>query len=189
MGEITQIIEKAHKSGEAVTPLLLPVVYGELKRMAAKQLAREKPGQTISATALVHEAFIRMVQPADRDQWKNRAHFFGAAAEAMRRILVEQARRKGRLRHGGDFSRIDVDLTQLYRENELGKSSKVDIIAVDEALSVFEQTFPQEAELVKLRYFGGLTMQEASNCLEISRRTAQRYYAFAKAKLYQIIKD
>jgi RNA polymerase sigma factor (TIGR02999 family) len=161
---------------------LLPLVYDELRRVAARQLARESPGHTLQATALVHEAYLRLVVPGQDAPWENRRHFFAAAAEAMRRILVESARRKGRLRHGGDRDRIDLEEIPIESPHE-------DILALNEAVEQFASEEPQKAELVKLRFFAGLEEQEAADVLGISRTTAARHWAYARAWLYDRLRD
>jgi RNA polymerase sigma factor (TIGR02999 family) len=154
------------------------------RRIAAQQLAREKPGHTLQATALVHEAYLRIASSAGDQNWANRRHFFAAAAEAMRRILVESARRKHRLRHGGDRARIDLE------ENELPiESPHEDLVALNEAFEQFAIEEPQKADLVKLRFFAGLDEQEAADVLEISRTTAARYWAYARAWLFDRLRD
>jgi RNA polymerase sigma factor (TIGR02999 family) len=163
---------------------LLPLVYDELRRVAARQLARENPGHTLQATALVHEAYLRLVTPGRDEPWANRRHFFAAAAEAMRRILVESARRKRRLRHGGEAERIDFD-----EEAIPVAEPHADILALNEAVEQFAAEEPQKAELVKLRFFAGLEEQEAADVLGISRTTAARHWAYARAWLYDRLRD
>jgi RNA polymerase sigma factor (TIGR02999 family) len=164
------------------TEQLLPLVYAELRRLAAHKLAGENPGQTLQPTALVHEAWLKLGGEQNR-QWQNRNHFFAAAAEAMRRILTDNARRKLRVRHGGSQQRVDLD------ENATAVDSDADhILAVSEALEKFAQVEPQRAELVKLRYFVGLKFEEAAEVLGISEPTAKRYWSFARAWLYEEIR-
>ena len=164
------------------TEQLLPLVYAELRRLAAHKLAGENPGQTLQPTALVHEAWLKLGGEQNR-QWQNRNHFFAAAAEAMRRILTDNARRKLRVRHGGSQQRVDLD------ENATAADSEADhILAVSEALEKFAQVDPQRAELVKLRYFVGLKFEEAAEVLGISEPTAKRYWSFARAWLYEEIR-
>ena len=162
---------------------LLPLVYDELRRVAAAQLAQERPGQTLQATALVHEAYLRLVGGGD-SSWENRRHFFAAAAEAMRRILVERARRKKRVRHGGGHCRVDLDADEMPIE-----IPAVDLLALDEALDRWAAEDPQKAELVKLRFFAGLGEQEAAEVLGISRATAARHWAYARAWLFDRLRD
>jgi RNA polymerase sigma factor (TIGR02999 family) len=163
---------------------LLPLVYDELRKLAAARLAQEKPGQTLQATALVHEAYLRLVGGEDGGDWHSRGHFFGAAAEAMRRILVDMARHKGRTKRGGDMQRCDVDLADLVSEE-----TSDEILALDLALADLAEEQPVKAELVKLRYFGGLTSAEAAAILEISTATAERHWRYARAWLAQRIRE
>ena len=161
---------------------LLRAVYAELRRLAAAQMSRETPGHTLQATALVHEAWLRLNADAPQ-QWQNRAHFFGAAAEAMRRILVESARRKQAARHGGGLERVDVDHVEIactVKDDEL--------LAVHEALDKLAACDAQKANLVKLRYFTGLTIEEAAGILGIAPRTARRHWTFARAWLYDAMR-
>jgi RNA polymerase sigma factor (TIGR02999 family) len=161
----------------------MPLVYNELRRLAANRVANEKPGLTISATSLVHEAYLRLVADDPPLQWDNRGHFFAAAAEAMRRILVESARRKKRVKHGGQHARVDLSPSCAVEEEPA-----VDIVALDEAISRLAAADPIKAELVKLRYFAGLTMMEAAQALGISRATAERHWLVAKSWLYSELK-
>jgi RNA polymerase sigma factor (TIGR02999 family) len=163
---------------------LWPTVYSDLRRIAYQKLAQEQPGQTLQPTALVHEAFVRLVDPQRPQQWTNRAHFFAAAAEAMRRILIENARRKQRLCHGGELNRMPFDDVELPVEGP-----HEDILALDEVLQKFAEEEPQKARLVKLRYFAGLDEQEAAESLGISRATAARWWAYARAWLFQRLAD
>jgi len=160
---------------------LLPLVYDELRRLAASQLAREAPGQTLQATALVHEAWLRLVG-AGGHKWEGQKHFFAAAAQAMRRILIDNARRKHRPKHGGGRDRVDVENIELTEP-----LPSDDLLALDEALTVLAERDPQAAELVQLRFFAGLTQQQAAGVLGISRRTADRTWAYARAWLFQQI--
>jgi RNA polymerase sigma factor (TIGR02999 family) len=160
---------------------LLPLVYGELRRLAAQRLAQEKPGQTLQATALVHEAYLRLVSDPARE-WDSRGHFFAAAAEAMRRILVENARRKRSIKHGGGLVRHDLDPALVA-----APEPPEDLLALDEALTRLASQDRVKAELVKLRYFAGLTLDEAAAVLGISPATADRYWAYARAWLHQEI--
>lgn len=182
MGDITQILE-AVEQGESSAERLLPLVYEELRRLAAHKMAHEAPGQTLQATALVHEAWLRLVG-ADNPKFEGRAHFFAAAAEAMRRILIENARRKRALRHGGGQRRVDI------QEVEVAASSDDDqLLAINEALEKLAAENRVAAELVKLRYFVGLTIPEAAQVLGISETTASRYWTFARTWLYHEIKN
>jgi RNA polymerase sigma factor (TIGR02999 family) len=163
---------------------LLPLVYDELRRLSAAQLARERPGQTLDATALVHEAYLRLVGPAgpetrDEMHWASHGHFFAAAAEAMRRILVEAARRKKRLKHGGGRERLPLEQVQ-----PLAKMPDETLLDLDEALRQFTVVAPLKAQLVELRYFAGLSVEEAARCLNISRATADRWWSYARAWLH-----
>jgi RNA polymerase sigma factor (TIGR02999 family) len=158
---------------------LLPLVYDELRRLAVRKLAQEAPGQTLEATALVHEAYVRLVDVDDAQRWNSRGHFFAAAAEAMRRILVDNARRKRSVKHGGARQRVDLDAAVAYVEEPTDE-----LLSVDEALDKLAQEDPRKAELVKLRYFAGLSVQEAADVLGISRATADRYWAYSKVWLY-----
>ena len=181
MGNVTQIISEIERGNSSAADRLLPLVYDELRRLAAAKLAQEKPGQTLQATALVHDAYLRLVGPPDTEpaRWDSRGHFFAAAAEAMRRILVEQARHKSRIKRGGEWHRIDLDSACAVLEPE-----SLDLLALDEALNKLATNQPAKAELVKLRFFAGLTMPEAALALGISLATAERYWTFARNWLY-----
>ena len=181
MSNVTQILNAIERGDAQATDKLLPMVYEELRRLAAQKMSHERPGQTLQATALVHEAYIRLVG-AEAQNWSGRTHFFAAAAEAMRRILIENARRKQRYKHGADRHRIDLDDSQIAIE---GPST--DLIALDEALTKLAEEDRVVADLVKLRYFAGLTIEQAAAVLSVSRRTADRYWAYARAWLYQEI--
>ena len=157
---------------------LLPLVYDELRRLAAHRLAHEAPGQTLQPTALVHEAYLRLVNVKDPQCWDGRGHFFAAAAEAMRRILVESARRKRRLKHGGGLARLPLEEAEL-----LAPEPSEDVLALDEALTELAATDRAAADLVQLRYFGGLSIPDAAQALGVSPRTAERLWAFARAWL------
>jgi len=184
MADVTRILSAIEQGDSQASEQLLPLVYNELRRIAAQKMAQEKPGQTLQATALVHDAYIRLVDVAHPQTWKSRRHFFAAAAEAMRRILVDQARRKGRPKHGGESRRVDLDSACLIVE-----PPSPDLLALDQALSQLSTQEPVKAELVKLRYFAGLTMPEAAAALEISLATAERYWTFARAWLYAQLTD
>jgi RNA polymerase sigma factor (TIGR02999 family) len=158
-------------------------VYNELRRLAARKLAQEKPGQTLQATALVHEAYLRLVGAEKEQRWESRGHFFAAAAEAMRRILINQARDKKRVKRGGDRLRVDLDRLAVVDD-----ASGEDLLALDHALEQLAEQHQACAELVKLRFFTGLTQQQAAACLGISRRSANRYWAFAKVWLYDALR-
>lgn len=180
---LLQILTAVQGGDRKAADQLLPMVYNQLRQLARQKIAREKPGFTLDATALVHEAFLRLVGSGDSPKWDTKGHFFAAASEAMRRILIEIARRKGRLKHGGGKRRVDLDSLAITCETESGEWAD-DIIELDEALTEFEEKAPDAARLVNLRYFTGLTMGEAAEILGISTRTAQRNWAFAKAWLY-----
>jgi RNA polymerase sigma factor (TIGR02999 family) len=183
MTDATQILSRIESGDPSAAEELLPLVYAELRRLAAHQLAQEKPGQTLQPTALVHEAYLRLLGPAGAEQqWNSRGHFFGAAAEAMRRILVENARRKQRIKHGG--GRLRVDLDEACRVSDAPSD---DLLALDEALSKLAVEAPAKAELVKLRYFAGLTIEEAAAVMNISLATAKRYWAYSRAWLYNAV--
>lgn len=175
--EVTRLLEDV-QAGRVDADVLIPVVYDELRRVAQRQLSEERPGQTLQATALVHEAYLRLLGGTSPG-WDHRGHFFAAAAEAMRRILIEAARRKARIKHGGGKQRVD-----LQTGDAILVDSKHDVLSIDESLTRFEAIDPKKAELVKLRYFAGLTEPEAARALGISRATASRWWTFAKAWLY-----
>jgi RNA polymerase sigma factor (TIGR02999 family) len=179
MNDVTQLLTAIENGDAQAASQLLPLVYDELRRLAAQKLALEKPGQTLQSTALVHEAFLRLVKVNPEAHWDGRGHFFAAAAEAMRRILVENARRKHRLKRGGDRQRVGLGQVAAMS----GVPSE-DLLALDEALDLLAAEDGQKAELVKLRYFAGLSVEEAARCLGISRATADRYWAYARAWLY-----
>jgi RNA polymerase sigma factor (TIGR02999 family) len=182
--EVTQILEALSRGEPQAARALLPLVYEELRGLAKRNLGREAPGQTLDATALVHEAYVRLVGGNPEQAWHGRAHFFAAAAESMRRILVENARRKRRLRHGGDLVRQDVDPDQV-----VAPGSSEQILAVDEALDRLAQTDPSAAELVMLRYFAGLSIPQAADILGIAPRSADRLWCYARAWLRREIRD
>src|SRR5205823_7693294 len=184
MSEVTRILSAIEGGDPHAAEQLLPLVYQELRQLAAQRLAHEKPGQTLEATALVHEAYLRLVDADQAQHWNSRGHFFAAAAEAMRRLLVESARRKSRLKHGREHQRVDLDSGCL-----VSAAPSLDLLALDEALTRLAETEPAKAELVKLRYFAGLTMPEAAAALDISLATAERYWTFAKSWLYAELAD
>jgi RNA polymerase sigma factor (TIGR02999 family) len=179
--QVTQILEAARGGDAQAAEKLLPLVYEELRRLAAARMARESPGQTLQPTALVHEAWLRLIG-SGREHWKNRGHFFGASAEAMRRILVENARRKRALCHGGDQVKLDFEHVEVA-----APAGDEELLAVDEALAKFAARDKQKAELVKLRYFVGLTREEAAEALGISIPTADRWWNFSRAWLFEEI--
>jgi len=178
MADVTQLLDAAAAGDPRAAAELLPLVYDELRKLAAERMARENPGQTLQATALVHEAYLRLVGPGGERRWDGRGHFFAAAAEAMRRILIDTARRKQAGKHGGGRRRHDL------LEAELAVDSTGDeLFAVDEALSRLAAREPEVAKLVELRFFTGLTLEEAARCLGISERAAYRHWAYARAWL------
>ncbi|HEY7154253.1 MAG TPA: ECF-type sigma factor [Gemmataceae bacterium] len=183
---LTRLLTEASMGDPRATADLLPLVYQELRAMAARKLRQERPDQTLQATALVHEAYLRLVEQSAGDgaraQWDGRWHFFAAAAEAMRRILVENSRRRRQLKRGGDRRRITFDDAELTVHEP-----PEDLLALDEALEEFAREHPQKAQLVKLRYFAGLKTDEAAQALGISGATARRYWAYARAWLYDRI--
>ena len=175
---VTQILEAVGSGDEHAAEKLLPLVYDALRRLAAARMASEAPGHTLQPTALVHEAWLQLVGP-NPVHWNSRGHFFGAAAEAMRRILLQRARKKGRLRRGGDLQRVDLDEVTLATHDQ----DEV-ILAVDEALEKLAAQSPQKAEIVKLRYFGGLGHAEIAEVLGVSEPTVRRHWAYARSWLY-----
>jgi RNA polymerase sigma factor (TIGR02999 family) len=182
MNDVTHILAAIERGDPGADERLLPLVYDELRKLAARKLAQEKPGQTLQATALVHEAYLRLVDAEEAGAWNSRGHFFAAAAEAMRRILVNRARDKRRLKRGGGRERVELEDVAIADE-----AGAPDILALDEALEKLSREEPACAELVKLRYFAGLTQEEAAQALGVSRRTANRYWAFARAWLRQAL--
>lgn len=179
MGDVTHVLEAIDQGDPQAAEELLPIVYNELRRLAAQKLSQEKPGQTLQATALVHEAYLRLIGSENR-QWDGRGHFFAAAAEAMRRILVDTARRKQARKHGGGQQRIDLDDLQI--SNDVSPHPE-DMIALDEALSKLASEDPVKGEVVKLRYFAGLSLRQISETLGISPSTADNYWAYARCWL------
>jgi RNA polymerase sigma factor (TIGR02999 family) len=184
MSNVTRLLDAAAAGDRKAAAELLPLVYDELRKLAAARMAAEKPGYTLQATALVHEAYLRLVGPADGSRWDGRAHFFAAAAEAMRRILVEAARRKAAARHGGAMHRQPLD-----PEAAAVPQHREDLLALDEALDRLATEDPLKADLVKLRYFVGLTLPEAAAALGLSERTAGRHWAFARAWLRRAVEE
>jgi RNA polymerase sigma factor (TIGR02999 family) len=178
MNDVTGILSAIEQGDPKAAEQLLPVVYDELRKLAAHKLAHEKAGQTLDATALVHEAYLRLVNTDQPQHWNSRGHFFVAAAESMRRILVDAARRKRRPKHGGLRQRVELDEGVCLGEGRAGE-----LLSLHEALQKLEAESPERARLVKLRYFAGLTQPEAAQALAISRATADRYWAYAKAFL------
>ncbi|MFK7734985.1 MAG: ECF-type sigma factor [Pirellulaceae bacterium] len=179
MSNVTQLLRKLEEGEASATSDLLPLVYEELRKLAASKLSGEKASPSIQPTVLVHDAFVRLVDKELQQQWNSRGHFFSAAAEAMRRILIERARRKKTAKHGGEFQRIS-----LYECSSESTNDAVDLLALDEALAEFEQAWPEKSRLVKLRYFAGLTVAETAQVMLISESTAERHWRFARAWLY-----
>ncbi len=178
MSEVTSILEAAAGGDPQAAKQLLPLVYDELRKLAAARLANEKPGQTLQATALVHDAYLRLVDSENAQHWNSRGHFFAAAAEAMRRILVENARRKARAKHGGELQRLDIEPGEL-----LAADISDDLLALDEALDRLAASDSQAAQLVNLRYFAGLTIPQAAEVIGVSPRKADLLWSFARAWL------
>jgi RNA polymerase sigma factor (TIGR02999 family) len=178
MTDVTNILSQIEQGDPSAADQLLPLVYEELRKLAAAKLAHEKPGQTLQATALVHDAYLRLVDVEKAQHWNSRGHFFGAAAEAMRRILIEQARRKQSDKHGGQLGRHDLQPSQIATADQ-----RVDLLALDEALNKLASRDPRKAELVKLRFFAGLTGAQAAAALGISESTADADWAYAKSWL------
>ena len=184
MNDVTRILDAIEKGDPQAADQLLPLVYDELRKLAAQKLSHEQLGQTLQATALVHEAYLRLVGVDQAQHWNSRGHFFAAAAEAMRRILVESARRKQRLKHGGDLERVEIDMASLPT-----RMSSEEILLLDDALEQLRQQDPVKAKLVTLRYFGGMTIEQAAEVLGIARVTAHRYWTNARVWLRQQITD
>jgi RNA polymerase sigma factor (TIGR02999 family) len=184
MNEVTRILCAIDEGDPHAAAQLLPLVYEELRQLAAQRMAQEKPGQTLEATALVHEAYLRLVNAEQAQHWNSRGHFFAAAAEAMRRILINHARDKGRQKRGGGWQRLDLDHIAVADQ-----ASEEATLAVDEALQRLEAHNKPCADLVKLRFFAGLTMEEAAAALGIAVRTAHRQWAFARAWLFDALRQ
>jgi RNA polymerase sigma factor (TIGR02999 family) len=182
MHAVTRLLDAAAAGDPRAAENLLPLVYDELRQLAARQLAAEKPGQTLQATALVHEAYLRLVGPGAAEGWNSRGHFFAAAAEAMRRILVEAARRKGRLRHGGGRQRLDLEDVPAA-----GDDRADDLLALDAALDALARYDAVKARVVQLRYFTGLTIAETAACLNVFPATAKRHWTVARAWLHRYL--
>jgi RNA polymerase sigma factor (TIGR02999 family) len=179
MSDVTRVLSAIEQGDPHAAEQLLPLVYEELRKLAAQKMAQEAPGQTLQATALVHEAYLRLVDVEKAQHWNSRGHFFAAAAEAMRRILVENARRKHAAKRGGSHRRVDLE-----EAATLAAEPEPDILDLEEALTRLAQEDPEKAEVVKLRFFAGLTVAQAADALGISRDTASRHWTFAKAWLY-----
>ena len=184
MSDVSHILSAIEQGDPRAAEELLPLVYGELRRLATQRLAREAPGLALQTSDLVHEAYLRLVNQDAQTHWDSRAHFFAAAAEAMRRILVEAARRKNRLKHGGGRARLDLEAAAL-----LTIEPSEDLEALDEALKKLAEAEPAKAELVKLRFFAGLTMPEIARVLKISQATAERHWTYARTWLYADLRD
>lgn len=186
--DVTNLLNGANAGDPSAPEKLLPLVYAELRKLAAARMSKEQPGLTLQPTALVHEAYIRLIgKPAGEigaPLWENRAHFFGAAAEAMRRILIDEARKRMSLKRGGDGKRQSLPLEQVA-----APEAAEDLLALNEALEKLTKSHPVVAELVKLRYFAGLSNKDAAECLEIAPRTASNYWAYAKAFLLNEIES
>jgi RNA polymerase sigma factor (TIGR02999 family) len=184
MSEVTRILAAIEQGEPHAAEQLLPLIYDELRQLAAQKLAKEQPGQTLQATALVHEAYLRLVDVDRVQHWNSRGHFFAAAAEAMRRILVDNARRKQRPKHGGDRKRVELD-----EACSLADDGAEQVLLVNDALDRLAEESPEKAALVNLRYFAGLSAQEAADALNISKATADRYWSYAKVFLYCAMED
>ncbi len=184
MTSVTQILLQIDSGDPSAADRLLPIVYDELRRLAASQFKQEKPGQTLQATALVHDAYIRLVDVEQAQHWNSRGHFFAAAAQSMRRILVDRARRKLSEKHGGQFSRIELEPDQIPAPNK-----SIDLVALDDVLDALAEHDQRKAELVKLRYFAGLTIRQAADVLGISESTADADWAYAKSWLRVHLED
>ena len=183
MSDVTRILSQIDAGDPAAAEQLLPLVYDELRKLAAARLAHEKPGQTLQATALVHEAYLRLVDANTAQHWNSRGHFFGAAAEAMRRILLNRARDKGRLKRGGDGRRIDLSAVEWATD-----APDEDLLAIDDCLQRLARDNPKCAQVVKLRFFAGLSIDEAAAALNISPSTAKRHWTFARAWLFDALR-
>jgi RNA polymerase sigma factor (TIGR02999 family) len=183
MSDVTHLLTAIDQGDPRAAAQLLPLVYDELRKLARQRLSKEKPGQTLQPTALVHEAYLRLLGSQPEQPWNSRGHFFAAAAEAMRRILIDNARRKERPKHGGGRQRIELDPD--LRESQ----PSVDLVALDDALTRLEQQEPAKAQLVKFRFFAGLTIPEAAQALGISVATAERHWTYARTWLYAELED
>ena len=179
MTDVTRVLDQIENGDRTASEKLLPLVYQELRRLASQKLAKETPGHTLQATALVHEAFLRLVDGPNQQQWHGSRHFFAAAAEAMRRILIERARQRASLKQGGDRERVELE----HVEPAVLPLACDDLLGLDDALQKLEKQHPRKAELVKLRFFAGLTVNEAAQTLEISTSTAENDWAYARSWL------
>ncbi|MBI3417853.1 MAG: sigma-70 family RNA polymerase sigma factor [Verrucomicrobia bacterium] len=182
MSDVTQILDAIQRGDPKAAEELLPLVYEELRKLARHRMASEAPGQTLQPTALVHEAWLRLVNQPQSQTWDHRGHFFAAAAEAMRRILIENARRKTRQKRGGHRERVNLEDVLLATD-----SDPATLLSIDDALEQLGREFPEKAALVKLRFFAGLSLPEAARALQISETSAKRHWAFARAWLYQAL--
>jgi RNA polymerase sigma factor (TIGR02999 family) len=183
MSDVSQILSRIESGDPSAAEQLMPLVYEELRKLAAARLAHERPGQTLQATALVHDAYLRLIGPADRDpqHWNDRGHFFAAAAEAMRRLLVERARHKKSIRHGGGRQRIDLEMQLCISADGDGDDT---VLAINDALERLRAEEPEAAQVVTLRYFAGLTIKEVAAAMNISVRTVNRHWSYARTWLY-----
>lgn len=179
MTDVTKILSQLEQGDSSAADQLLPLVYDELRKLAADRLSREQPGQTLQATALVHEVWLRLVGSKKSQQWDGRGHFFAAAAESMRRILMNRARDKKRLKRGGNFRRLNLDQIEIALD-----TPDEELIALDEAMQLLAKEDPLSAQLVKLRFFGGLSQRQAAEALRMAPRTADRQWAYARAWLF-----
>ncbi|MCO6044052.1 ECF-type sigma factor [Aeoliella sp. ICT_H6.2] len=179
MADVTQILSQIEQGNQSAAEQLLPLVYDELRNLAAAKMAQEKPGQTLQATALVHDAYIRLVDGNQDQHWESRGHFFAAAAEAMRRILVDAARKKQAIKHGGDRKREPI--SSILQE---GVGPNTSLLDIDEAVAKLEDTHPLAASVVKLRYFCGMTISQTAECLGVSHATVERHWTYARARLH-----
>jgi RNA polymerase sigma factor (TIGR02999 family) len=184
MSEVTRILSAIEQGDPSAAEQLLPLVYDELRKLAAQKLAHEQPGQTLDATALVHEAYLRLVDDEQAQHWDSRGHFFAAAAEAMRRILLNRARDKNRLKRGGGRKRLDLDQVEIAPDGQ-----DEQLIALDDALTQLAVEDPEAAQLVNLRFFAGLTLKDAADSLGLALRTAERQWAYARAWLYARVRQ
>jgi RNA polymerase sigma factor (TIGR02999 family) len=182
MTEVTRILSAVEQGDPSAAEQLLPLVYDELRRLAGQRLAQEQPGQTLQATALVHEAYLRLVDTQKVQRWDSRGHFFAAAAEAMRRILVEAARRKGRQKRGGGLPRVDLDSADVVT-----RAAPDECLIIDEAIEKLAAEDPDAAHLVRLRYFAGLSVEEAAELTGQARSSAYEHWAYARACLYRLL--
>ena len=184
MTDVTQILSQIEDGDPSAAEQLLPLVYDELRKLAAAKLANEKPGQTLQATALAHDAYIRLVDVDKVQHWNSRGHFFGAAAEAIRRILVNRARDKGRLKRGGDFHKVDLEKIELALD-----APNEHLLAINDAIESLEAESPECVQVVKMRFFAGLSIEETAAAMGISPSTAKRHWAYARAWLFDALRD